>query len=320
MTLRDTIAVASQADSAGVVSARHEPLVERLTEALKTEGIALLPELVSQERLTEMQRAFRARLHRMRWNDFDGYEREVLRYVVQDVLTLDQGFVDIALHPIVTGTVERYMGKNFALVETKGWRSVCTKRDFHGWHGDAWYDQEKSFGIEMEVKLGFYLTDVQSGAFNYIQRTHRQQHPRPVLTSEVKDVPRSQIAEMIGPAGTAFLFDTSGIHRQSLPITEPREAVFYNYHDPNVPLQKESVDYYRYHPLILNAAFLGNLSAADQRILGFGNSVRYQPAHERLNQHKALQNMFRLAHGTSLRISDLRERARIRLNSLLKHE
>jgi hypothetical protein len=40
------------------------------------------------------------------------------------------------------------------------------------------------------------------------------------------------IVEVTEPAGSAFLFDTSGIHRQGTPILQPRYAVFFNYHDP----------------------------------------------------------------------------------------
>ncbi|HSP62051.1 MAG TPA: hypothetical protein VLQ90_03620 [Pyrinomonadaceae bacterium] len=43
---------------------------------------------------------------------------------------------------------------------------------------------------------------------------------------EVKD---AQILEVKGPAGTAFLFDTSAIHRQGVPVLETRQALFYNY-------------------------------------------------------------------------------------------
>ena len=49
-----------------------------------------------------MQAAFNARLQGMRWNNQDGYERsERMRLMVQDVLTLSQGFVDLALHPVM---------------------------------------------------------------------------------------------------------------------------------------------------------------------------------------------------------------------------
>ena len=253
-----------------------------LYQDLETEGIVVLPNLLAEEQLLSMQKAFANRLERIRWNNLDGYHKtEPFRHMVEDVLLLDQGFVDLALHPLIKQILNRYLGNTYELTEAKGWKSLPTKRDFHGWHGDAWYDQDAATGQPKEVKLAFYLTDVRSGAFNFVRGSHRQQHPRPVLNREVADVPSSQIAELTGPAGTAFLFDTSGIHRQGVPMLEPRRAIFYNYHDPEVPLQKEDLDAYRYHPLLLNAAFLGNLSAEDQRILGFGNKQNFIQAFSR---------------------------------------
>ena len=295
-------------------------LIDRLVAQLRLDGIVRLPPLVSSDQLAGMQKAFRTRLRRMRWNDVDGYEKELYRHVIQDVLTLDQGFVDIGLHPVVKAVLKSYLGDGFALVETKGWKSLATTRDFHGWHGDAWYDQTEADEIPLEVKLAFYLTDVKTGAFNYISGSHRKRHPGLVGNTEVQNMESAEVMEMTGAAGSAFLFDTSGVHRQSVPILEPREAVFYNYHDPTVPLQKESVDYYRYHPLILNAAFLGNLSQEDERILGFGNKVRFQPAHERNVKHVRLNSIFDILFGATLRVDDLSERLRARLNRLVNHQ
>jgi hypothetical protein len=264
-----------------------------LAAELEERGIVLLPGLLTREQLSGMQRAFEVRLRRMRWNDVDGYEKtEPYRHMVQDALTLDQGFVDLALHPIVKEILGEYLGSRYELVEAKGWKSLPTRQDFHGCHGDAWYDQKRIRRIPREVKLAVYLTDVKSGAFNYIVGSHRKQHPRPVRYSELQDVPRSRIVEVTGSAGTAFLFDTSGIHRQGVPMLEERHALFLNYHDPDVPLQQEDVDYYRYHPLLLNAAFLGKLSEEDQRILGFGNKTNYIHAFERHPRHTALQSIF----------------------------
>ncbi len=284
-------------------------LADHLHAELETEGIVVLPNLLSTEQLRGMQQAFDRRLQRMRWNNFDGYHKtEPYRHMIEDVLQLDQGFVDLALHPLIKEILNRYLGHRYELTEAKGWKSLPTKRDFHGWHGDAWYDQETVHDIPREVKLAFYLTDVRSGAFNYVRQSHRQQHPRPVRNPEVRDVPASQILELAGEAGTAFLFDTSGIHRQGVPMLEPRRAIFYNYHDPDVPLQKEDVDAYRYHPLILNAAFLGNLSDEDRRILGFGNKKNFLPAFERRNTPPALYDVLGAAFNVQLRLSNLRER------------
>src|SRR5918993_5099352 len=259
--------------------------VNRLASKLEADGVVLLPQLLSPATLHAMQVAFDSSLQTLRWNNFDGYQKtEPYRHMVEDVLLLDQGFVDLVLHPLVKRILDQYLGNQYELTEAKGWKSLPTKRDFHGWHGDAWYDQSLIVEIPREVKLAIYLSDVRSGGFSYIKGTHRKQHPRLVKNNEVDQFTDSGIAELYGPAGTAFLFDTSGIHRQSVPMLEERRACFFNYHDPSVALQKEDRDGYRYHPLLLNAAFLGNLSEQDQRILGFGNKTNFKPAFVRSNK------------------------------------
>jgi hypothetical protein len=265
-----------------------------------------------------MQLAFRARLQTMRVNNIDGYEKERYRHVIQDVLSVAQGFVDIGIHPVVKGVLRQYLGDSFALVEAKGWRSLPTNRDFHGWHGDAWYDEAAAPEMPKEVKLAFYLTDVTSGAFNYVKGSHRKEHPRLVKNAELADVPNSAIEVLNAPAGTAILFDTSGVHRQGVPILDAREAVFYNYHDPEVKVQPEIHDYYRYHPLILNAAFLGNLTDEDQRILGFGNKVRYQLTPRRFDDHETLHRLFMATYGATLQLQDLNQRIGARLRRLFR--
>jgi hypothetical protein len=285
---------------------------------LETEGIVVLPGLLSDEQLRSMQKAFDTRLRRIRWNNFDGYHKtELYRHMVEDVLLLDQGFVDLALHSLLKQILDLYLGGTYELTEAKGWKSLPTKKDFHGWHGDAWYDQTTIQDIPREVKLAFYLTDVRSGAFNYVRGSQRRQHPRSVRNPELENVPTSQILEVAGKAGTAFLFDTSGIHRQGVPMLEPRRAIFYNYHDPAVPLQKEDVDYYRYHPLLLNAAFLGDLTAEDRRILGFGNKKNFVPAFERSSSPPALHSLFGAAFNVQLRVSNFRERIVAKLKHVL---
>jgi len=296
----------------------HDSAVDRVFEELKQNGVVVLPPLLGEAQIGEMRRAFEARLGGVRWNDLEGYEREPLKHVLEDVLTLEQGFVDIAVHPFVASVLQRYLGSGFALTEAKAWKSLPTRRDFQGWHGDYWYDENRVDEIAKEVKLVMYLGDVQSGAFTYIKGSHQKQHPRIVQNWEVAGIPRAQIVEIPGRAGTAFLFDTSGLHKQGTPILEPRYALFYDYHDPSVPLSKEALDYYRYHPLLLNAAFLGNLTDEAQRILGFGNKIRYRPAFQRTTNHKLLYKTFNLAFAISVSISDLHERAVDRLKRILK--
>jgi len=284
---------------------------------LEANGIVVLPDLLRSDQLRSMQQAFSLVLKRLRWNDFDGYEKtERHRHMVQNVLMLDQGFVDLALHPVVKEALREYVGPGVELVEAKGWLSLPTNEDFHGWHGDKWYDQTKAQGIPREVKLALYLTDVRSGAFCYVQGTHQKIHPRPYRTEEVRQLPGSKVVEVTGPAGTVVLFDTSGIHRQAMPILEPRHAVFLNYHDPSVPLQQEDVAYYRYHPLILSAAFLGDLSPEDYRILGFGNKTNYVPNFERAPRHETFQRGLASVFDAKLRLDALSQRVRARLRKM----
>ena len=126
--------------------------------------------------------------------------------------------------------------------------------------------------------------------------------------------------ELAGPAGTAFLFDTSGIHRQGVPLLEPRHVVFFNYHDPHIRLQMGDIESYRYHPLLLNAAFLGNLSEEDRCILGFGDKTNYMPAFERPSRYKRLHRAFSLMHDANLRLNDFRERVVARLDRSLRKD
>jgi hypothetical protein len=275
--------------------------VQTLVRALETHGAVVLPRLVADATLRDMQAAFAGRLERMRWNNCDGYERnERLRLMVQDVLTLGQGFVDLALHPLVKAVLDAYLGSCYALCEAKGWKSLPTRHDFHGWHGDMWYDQSQiTDRVPREVKLAFYLSDVKTGAFQYIRGSHGHR-PHHLQRQEVDSLPLDRMIEFTGPAGTAVLFDTSGIHRQGIPILEPRQAIFYNYHDPAIPLQQEDVEYYRYHPLLLNAAFLGDLTSEDKRILGFGNKTHYQPGFARKASHRGFQGIMTATYGAKL--------------------
>jgi len=317
--MRDEIQIDSVINAAGW---RHLPPpgaeVDSLVSRLEQDGLVVLPEIVGTEMLRGMQEAFASRLRQLRWNNFDGYQKtEPYRHMIEDVLVLDQGFVDLVLHPQVKAVLNQYLGNQYELTEAKGWKSLPTKRDFHGWHGDAWYDQTEAAEIHKEVKLAIYLSDVRSGAFNYIKGSHRKQHPRPVKNAELGHVDALQIAELLGPAGTAFLFDTSGIHRQGVPMLEERQACFFNYHNPRVVLQKEDIDYYRYHPLILNAAFLGELTEEDQRILGFGNKTNFRPAFVRSGQPSVFGKALSTAYNAELRVKQIRERIAARMRRLL---
>ena len=88
-------------------------------------------------------------------------------------------------------------------------------------------------------------------------------------------------------------------------------------HDPSVPLQAEDVDYHRYHPLILNAAFLGNLSPDDCRILGFGDARNLVHAFRRKERFPRLNRMAERSLDLRLQVDDLLGRVRARSRRVL---
>ena len=53
----------------------HRSQADQLAAELDTNGIVVLPSLLSPEQLHGMQRAFESRLRRMRWNNFEGYQK-----------------------------------------------------------------------------------------------------------------------------------------------------------------------------------------------------------------------------------------------------
>src|SRR5688572_24792421 len=105
-------------------SPRADHSVEELARTLERDGCVRLPGLLDDDVLADMQTAFASRLQNMRWNTCDGYERgERMRLTVQDVLTLAQGFVDLAIHPVVVAVLNEYLGHHYSLCEAKGWKS-----------------------------------------------------------------------------------------------------------------------------------------------------------------------------------------------------
>ncbi|MGJ8670454.1 MAG: phytanoyl-CoA dioxygenase family protein [Oceanococcus sp.] len=244
----------------------HHPLLQEL----RCNGVVQLPNLLSPQRLMSMQQAFCQRLRMHSFNTWRGYEQnERWRRLVEDCLALDRGFVDLALHPLVHKVLDEYFQHDYVLTEARGWETVATRRNFHGWHNDAWYDSDLA-QVPKQIKLGVYLSSAASGQFRYLQGSHlknlRHGHWSDAQVAELAH----PILDMYGEAGTAFLFDTSGIHRQASPVLKPRHVVFFNFHDPATPLLSDETAYGRYQAPMLKVSMLPLLSERQQSLLGIG--------------------------------------------------
>lgn len=270
---------------------------DELLSTLEADGVVVIDGLLSATMLAGMQRAFASRLEHMTFNTASGFVAEDnFRDMVHDVMTLHRGFVELALHDVLMETVRGYVGRDFIMTEAKGWRSRETTQHFHGWHNDAWYDHDLD-EVPRQLKIAVYLTDVEAGAFEYIPGSHGQRRAGHWSDGQARALTGRAPVTCVGGAGTVILFDTSGVHRQQTPIPSERRACFLVYNDPEIPLQRCDVDAYRYHPLLLNAALLGGLSAEQMRILGVGNQSLYRetwrPAPERARHARSVERVAR---------------------------
>ncbi len=240
---------------------------------LRQNGIVIIEDFVPPELLSGMRSSFETAVDRMRHNEvrIGYYNTDNYRRMVDDVLILDRGFMRCALDPRLLDVMDEYLGPQYQLTEAKGWRSLPTEDDFHGWHNDAWYAMPVT-PIPRQLKLAIYLSDVTTGYFSYLAGSHGDVSHRHWSNEEVQSAQPTRV-DAVGKAGTALLFDVSGMHRQSAPIRQQRDAVFLVYNDPKIAVQNEDIRADRYHPLLLNAAHLTDLDERSQRVLGFGSDA-----------------------------------------------
>jgi hypothetical protein len=283
---------------------------ERILRSLETDGIALLGKIIDDDALARMQDVYKRALERPSWNTWIGFEQnEKWRRLVENVLLYDKAFLDLPLRPDITTVLEKYIGPEFELTEARGWETVATKRDFHGWHADAWCSPDL-IPPPREVKLGCYLTDVNSGHFQYMKGTHRgEEAAREYPDREVEHM-KDLIVDAKGGAGSCFLFDTSGIHRQSIPVLKKRWVIMYNYHNPDVPMGDFATGYGRYRPHMLSACFLGSLTVEQQRILGFNRKPPDEGFHPAERRFPATHSLVQLITRMTLEYQDFAQQLR----------
>lgn len=246
---------------------------DALLHDLERDGIVALPPMLEPEALAGLQDSFERVLEQPAFNTWCGYEQnEKWRLLVENALTVDPAVVRLALNPLLKSVLRRYIGPGFALTEARGWKTIQTTTEFHGWHNDAWYDEGAVEAQQRprEIKLAMYLTDVESGHFSYIPGSHKPAGPARHWSPREVEPMLDRRRDMLGKAGTAFLFDTAGIHRQTTPVLKPRNVLFLNFHSPSIRIQALDREYGRYQPLLLNAAFLPPMDDEDRTILGFG--------------------------------------------------
>ncbi|MFM9879542.1 MAG: hypothetical protein ACKVOO_03920 [Burkholderiaceae bacterium] len=151
--------------------------------------------------------------------------------------------VGLANHPQVLALVARYMGATPTIVSMQAWWSIG--------HADAALHlaQDDMFHRDVDdlrfLKMFMYLTDVgmDNGVHSFVMQSHQSMQlvrRGPISEMQIhQHFAPAAVASYTGEAGTLFIEDTWGIHRQS-PATAGLRlafAVIYNLSglDPNSP-------------------------------------------------------------------------------------
>ena len=279
-----------------------------VVEQLNEKGIAVLEKFVPETILSQMQQSYEKSLRHPQFNTWQGYQQnERWRLLIENLITLSPAFMFPIKNDALMKVCRLYIGEAFQVTEARGWKTIRTERNFHGWHNDAWYDITQCESPPPQLKLGIYLSDVESGEFAYVEQSHHQKLLPGHWNQTQVDSMNLPIKHVTGKAGTAFLFDTSGIHRQNYPVLVSRNVAFFNFHDPSFPIQSLDKSYDRYAPLLLNAAFLGNLTKEQERILGFGDKRYFEEAFIPNQRYPILHKMVQLSLTSRLLVQDFEQ-------------
>ncbi len=187
---------------------------------------------------SENQAAMVGELSALMTNDAEvGETKKFLHYAwgVNPQIELNNPFVRIAINPGILAIVNSYVGMfakliRVELAQTDVLAPGQTATGSQRWHRDP--------GIRHMVKLFVYLTDVDesSGPFTYLLQSARAGRraslfPQPgfgrhgfyppagAVEAATSDV---EIKRFLGPAGTAIICDTVGLHYGGYSLEKPR--------------------------------------------------------------------------------------------------
>lgn len=212
---------------------RHSNLPEAAEtfKRLDTDGYSMLPGLLSDEQVKEMRGYFETRLA------FDGYRPEVGKFKAPqnapkgthvanfdhlDVVNAPHALA-VANNPIVLSAVGDVLGAKPTISYMTAWWSIA--------HGEAAKEAElyhRDVDDLRFIKLFIYLTDVDegSGPHAFVKGTHKVDKLTEIRRLSEEEVAREfgagNMLSFTGPAGTAFIENTYGVHRGVPPKTRTR--------------------------------------------------------------------------------------------------
>jgi hypothetical protein len=205
------------------------PQGANLLEGLRQHGNVLLPALADGAALEALRAALAQR------PCYDPWTPELADFAlehtppgtnsarIRDVSRLEAARA-LANHPLVLEVVAGYLGCKPTIDDIVAWWSVpgrAAPREEQFFHRDT-----DAVGF---VKLFIYLADVAEGdgAHIFVNGSHREntllQRRRRYTDEEVRALyPAPRVCPIVGSFGTAFLEDTFGLHKGTVPQLRPR--------------------------------------------------------------------------------------------------
>jgi hypothetical protein len=201
-------------------------------EELGRRGRADLPGLVDEEQVRRIREhvtsllahdPYRPELGRYRAPDAVPSQTHVSHYRDEDIVRVPH-LLELANHPRVLAPVAHWLGGRPTLAALRLWWSTPS--------ADGTPEHAEMFHRDVDdlrfVKLFVYLTDVteDTGPHVFVDGSHlvdRLTEIRRYQDDEVESAFGPQdIQRLVGPAGTAFLENTYGMHRGVPPVAGPR--------------------------------------------------------------------------------------------------
>ena len=209
--------------------------MRQVIKEFQREGIVVLENYLSNERLEEIKRDFDnfvkaaeaappgpmkltpwGRLHGQVLYPEQGHDVASLTTFSNDPFKHCPGFLELALDEFILGVIAGYMGKRFMLQQGTASRYYpYEKTDFGSWqwHHDSW-------GRKINVMILFTDVTEKDQYMSYMKRSHKIYHSLERTSvndrfteKEVMDISKSLAFNCLGKAGTVFIFDANGFHR-----------------------------------------------------------------------------------------------------------
>ncbi|MBA4067506.1 MAG: hypothetical protein C0501_28110 [Isosphaera sp.] len=227
------------------------PEMRPAVEALRRDGIVILPGFVSGERLAACQRSFDRTMDAVRdappaperpmpWRYLGMAYREYEHQVAGcnfghsfRPFDEDRALLDVALDEFVLGVVGRYFHRRFQLSQANVARQYPeAPRDYSSW---MWHHD----GLGPRINVMLLLTDVGPADqyMSYLKGTHRRRYGFDILNGRTRfteaDRQRrfagAEQADCLGRAGTVVVFDSNGAHRGRRSLGATRDTLICSY-------------------------------------------------------------------------------------------